>query len=86
MEYIFYGITLVLGYFFGNKKRTLENKKLEVEIMNLGAEVWGSIKDDLMDQIKALKLEIQELKEENQVLRAEIIKLQGIISNYNNSN
>lgn len=84
MEYLVYGLVALLGYVFGWKKKTLENKKLEMEILNMGSEVWASIKDDLMEQIKNLKGEVSDLRNENIQLRTEIVNLQNIINLHNN--
>jgi hypothetical protein len=86
MEYLL-GIGIsILTYFLGARTRNLTNKKLELEILNIGTDVWGSIKEDLMEQIKNLKNEVNDLKNENIQLRAEIVKLQSVIATHNNSN
>lgn len=86
MEYIVSFILGVIGYAVGAKARGLNNKKIEMEILNIGTEVWGSIKEDLMEQIRHLKDEVQELKNENALLRTEIVNLQTVIATHNNSN
>lgn len=86
MEYLFAAGLSLLTYFLGARSRNLNNKKLELEILNIGTDVWGSIKEDLMEQIKNLKAEVNELKNENISLRQEIVKLQTVIASHNNSN
>lgn len=86
MEYVVSLILGLIGYLLGTRKRNLSNKKLELEILSIGTDVWGSIKEDLMEQIGMLKDEVNELKEENRQLRLEIVNLQNVINTYNNSN
>lgn len=86
MEYVVSLILGLIGYLLGTRKRNLSNKKLELEILSIGTDVWGSIKEDLMEQIGMLKEEVNELKEENRQLRLEIVNLQNVINTYNNSN
>lgn len=74
-EYIIPIITLAAGWLIGRKKNNADAQLSEVDSVQKATTIWRELAQDLKKEVQELRLIVEELKEENDKLHAEMNKL-----------